>query len=1163
MNKYWNYKIIFVFLLFFILGMSPVKAVTVKWKRTSFSCSTTTGNWTCTSGTTSYYTFADQNTCINAAGCDVEATPKWKPTACSTTTGNWTCTSGTDSNYTFTDQNSCITSPDCDVATPTTKWKVTIGSCNTTTGNYTCTSGTTGDYTDYNSCIGAGGCDVVATLTNDECLQTCIDTGSCSSQTYCSDPKHSTGGNCFANGCIGSVSYGVCSCTPACKTECSAGWSKEYPSGSTITATSGCNCNNGGSCYQFSTAIATAKPTSATCNTTCPSPKTLTCTGTKSNCINSQPAGCTANYNCCDCETPQEIGCISDYGCDDKNSCTNDKCNLNTGDCSNTDNKTCACYTTCPLGKTHKTECLAGYTESNCAAIAQPAGCTSTYTCCDCNTSTPTTKWKTGTCNTTTGNYTCTSGTTSYYTIADQNTCINAAGCDVAGGVIPTTPPGTGGSNWGKVSCDTTTGNYNCMSCTASVTCTFASQSECADSYGCEITIGGCYTCDNLKSYYPGYTSDSSLGCPSAGWVSNNCGGEITCYDCECFTSTDCGDYYAERDCMAGRCENHLCFYEHIFGCIRPTSTPQPIRNCTPTPIDCAARGYQDELGCGSGPPENLSYYELQLWCDAGENRNKSWCGGSENFGIPVSLWDTCNNWRRCYDCPTPCPTAGVCPTCRTSSLDVQNGSCGTNTCEANCSTTCVGDSCNAPPVIDNLVIKNNLGSPVSTETGSKNQICQSDFNDIDGKNSRQVTFEVSAHDPDGINDIANITVTWNGRNLSRLSAIGPVTAFGGTFDSTWNNSETYSLGVIVVDSAGNTASGSPRSFKIWDCKVPVSGSIYDNSDGSLNCSTPLDPAKKISENINFTSLTFVDASGNKSMDIIELSSYNSGLNPLIWGKNYGYAFNSGLAVADLSMKVNGLNMCQSELNLATNPPVDPYAINPSVTADFIGVADQDPWWQANNGGVISNIQINSRVPVTCTTDDCKISLSGLVSAPLIDNSGKSENDSQSWFYGGIDTTNTNAKLADVNKNYSYFYKQYFVKNGIGTILTGDINMSNIGGTGIYFIDGNLTINSNKTINPGDFLMIIVRGDITVNQDVTQVDGILVANNINATGTSSDKLEFNGSLFASGTINFSRTYTVKSTNNTFPAVKVNYRPEFVFKIPGKVAQILSNWQWGN
>ncbi|MDD4937770.1 MAG: dockerin type I repeat-containing protein [Candidatus Shapirobacteria bacterium] len=94
--------------------------ISTKWKVTADSCNTTTGNYTCTSGTDSSFTFADEASCIASDGCDVVlATTKWKVTAdsCNTTTGNYTCTSGTDSSFTFADEASCVASDGCDLVT--------------------------------------------------------------------------------------------------------------------------------------------------------------------------------------------------------------------------------------------------------------------------------------------------------------------------------------------------------------------------------------------------------------------------------------------------------------------------------------------------------------------------------------------------------------------------------------------------------------------------------------------------------------------------------------------------------------------------------------------------------------------------------------------------------------------------------------------------------------------------------------------------------------------------------------------------------------------------------------------------------------------------------------------------------------------------------------
>jgi len=124
-------------------------------------------------------------------------------------------------------------------------------------------------------------------------------------------------------------------------------------------------------------------------------------------------------------------------------------------------------------------------------------------------------------------------------------------------------------------------------------------------------------------------------------------------------------------------------------------------------------------------------------------------------------------------------------------------------------------------------------------------------------------------------------------------------------------------------------------------------------------------------------------------------------------------------------------------------------------------------------------------------------------------------------------------------------------------------DMSQIGTSGVYFVDGNLNINSNNTIASNKSLMIVVNGDINVSNSVTQVNGILVAKNIGATGLNNSQLVFNGSLYAENTIDLSRGFTTKRLNNANPAVKVIYNPEMIFKLPPETSKILTNYKWGN
>lgn len=527
-------------------------------------------------------------------------------------------------------------------------------------------------------------------------------------------------------------------------------------------------------------------------------------------------------------------------------------------------------------------------------------------------------------------------------------------------------------------------------------------------------------------------------------------------------------------------------------------------------------------------------------------------------------------------DCNTPKGTVNYIPDC----------SCNFNEADVNCYSnpdcecdTCTGgvpgadDFCyaivNNPPVFGGLVVKNNENTVVNVEDASnRNQICNvSDFN-----KSRLVTFEVIASDADGINNISSITLTWNGMNIPRLSNIGSVTVFGwnsSEIPSSFNSSSTYPLVVTITDNYGAVAntSGFSRSFKIWDCKIPISGMIYD----AIGASLPLCPTNgfnNLSDRtiLNFTSLGFYGDDDVEMTVNADGVSYTSGSNALTWGVNsYIPVFNDSISLSSKTIRVKRSSdsnwSCPSWYVDTTI--IDPYSNSVSINADFSGILNQDPWWQTNDGGVISNNRISGRVPITCNVN-CEIGVNSLVVAPEVENETiRSLENSQNWAYHN----DTSIRLVNVNTNYNYFYNQFFVRKGMGTIFSGDKTINNISELGsdanfIYFINGDLTITGDIK-NTNNFLMIIVNGDITVSQDVRQVDGILVANNIFAGGANDYQLVFNGSLFALNDIIFSRDHVNRAFNNSEAAVVVRYKPELIFNVPGEVTKVLTNWQWGN
>ncbi len=582
-------------------------------------------------------------------------------------------------------------------------------------------------------------------------------------------------------------------------------------------------------------------------------------------------------------------------------------------------------------------------------------------------------------------------------------------------------------------------------------------------------------------------------------------------------------------------------------------------------------------------------------YCSSDLVQDTSVCGrgalGCNNiYGTKANIDGICGGYNQGVVLSQPTSSTGLCSYSTSISGPTLSGTTWGWWCNGQCGGVdqyCYAIQDTHPILSSNtFAIQNTNSDEVYSEavtyggnTINANHICQSSF--IDDKTAR---FVVTYYDPQGADDIDRIDLKLG------TTVFGKYNMYGGSYNisrsgdyatATFNIPDNLSFSNVpqtiktiaydVDTSIGDSGEDDTgRYFKYWNCQVPVSGTVYDSSLGNVQCSTGDGFSTVIADIVNFKNLTFTlsGGSGAKSMKINSPSTYYSESgNHLIWGKEYiSYEFNSDiLMVVDpnfMTMRLNGGGSCQSTINLTDNSTVDPYKDGPTLKADFTGIVDQEPWWQTE-GGVISNDKINTRIPVTCI-DPCSSSLTsniGFVSSEEVENSGKDKDNVFSWRYSG-----PSAKLANSNYGYDYFYNQYFVKKGVGITLVGNKNIADITGTtGIYFIDGNLNINADKTIDPTGFLMLIVKGDINVGNGVNQIDGILVANNIGATGTSQNDnpLIFNGSLYAANMVNFSRSFLTKRNNNTAPAVKIVYNPRMIFNLPGEISKGLTSWQWGN
>ena len=356
------------------------------------------------------------------------------------------------------------------------------------------------------------------------------------------------------------------------------------------------------------------------------------------------------------------------------------------------------------------------------------------------------------------------------------------------------------------------------------------------------------------------------------------------------------------------------------------------------------------------------------------------------------------------------------------------------------------------------------------------------------------------------------------------------------------------------------------RSFKVWDCKVPVSGAMYDGTveEGGDVC---IDGFSEKVEADFYDSLTFRRL-GNNPEDFemtVNSPDYESDGNSLDWGFSYNHLFgnldgdseNILLKVTD----VGGSSSCDALLNLGTR--VDPYSTLPSAVVDFALAVNPDPWFQSIDGGVQAGGNFTNTVPVTCASNpDCVEAsvISGLLAAGGSMNKGCSD-----CSFASPDTW-VNKNMVTGSFAYQYFYNEYFAKLGQGTTMSGESTMTDLGeeAKGIYFIDGDFFVDKNNTLTTAssDYLIIIAKGRIIFEEDVDVSSGIFIADgDIEARGEGSSNLTIEGMLFSTnGNVRLSRGYINRSMNRSNPGVLVLFRPDYLFKLPGEITRVLSGWR---
>jgi hypothetical protein len=565
-----------------------------------------------------------------------------------------------------------------------------------------------------------------------------------------------------------------------------------------------------------------------------------------------------------------------------------------------------------------------------------------------------------------------------------------------------------------------------------------------------------------------------------------------------------------------------------------------------------------------------------RIHCDLPTDLNGNYvkCSGNPNCSVNGGSL-TCNNWKSCSN--TDFATFTILP----------------------------------PPSLTAFTIRRASDwGYMPKDTTNRSQTC--DLYLADSTLPRRVVYVANVYNPAGYENINTVEIRWLGNptkimNMAFQSSgsanSATYTVFSNLepddnknlaygFEIRMTNDDGDSSGWVSIKTDPNTlgtvnsnpALNTERQLKIWDCQVPVTGTLYNDISQSAMCASNWsEMLVKLSPGAGFNALKFTDISNPsiwKTMSVTPPADYFSSSGAgLIWGKSYISVFNNGsyptnpmgdllasgikTKIADLGKNPNSIFCPTGQTFDLGGTVIDPYSSEPGARIVFSFIEDQESWYQVIGAGVKSKSDLEYGVPVTAPVSSRSLTLgnstldNGLVSGISFTNINGNSNDEFGFPNNWWVSRNTN----DLDSyNYNYFYNNFLVKAGVGVTGTDWVAKP---ADGIYFVKNDLSIDSNFTLaNPNQrTMMVIVNGDINIAANVTRLDGIYMADgNISVGGTSVDQLNINGMLYAGGSVRLNRGFTDKTDNNTTPAVKVNYSPGLIFNLGPGVLRVLSGWR---
>ncbi len=496
-------------------------------------------------------------------------------------------------------------------------------------------------------------------------------------------------------------------------------------------------------------------------------------------------------------------------------------------------------------------------------------------------------------------------------------------------------------------------------------------------------------------------------------------------------------------------------------------------------------------------------------------------------------------------------PTVGLCNKGDPTEVTL-SGTTYSWSCVSDCNG--IADLCSAiydvPPVpsVTPIPIPPTSTDPAPNPSGGQRlHNCQ--FN-----NPNLVTIKIGVTDPNGISDVAGVYLRFSGLSTEygpvKPSAAGVVTF---NIDITSMPDGVYTVQAKADDVHDNLTSGwvsLPYTFKKWDCLVNVSGTFYDGSDVPISCAADSGYSNPIPSELSFDFRYTIGTSSPRNMTVNSPNFNSDTNNRLYWTSPVDYQplLINFPGTNPTQARVNGVCYNTSSLDAGI---ADPFAPNPSLSVQYSSIMDQEAWYLVGGGAIVAKGIVTNYIPATCT-NNCRTTNDMILSAKTASLSPYDKAETENQVYDN--------KVLNL-KPYSYdaLKRQYLSTKGVGSTTLSDATWSQLPiKQGVIFVNGDLTIDTN--IITTDLVMIIAKGTIIVNPTVTRVDGILMGNNISIGGQSANQLIINGSIYSLGDVTLNRSFEPKKLNNATPAIKIEYNPSLIFKLPAKMIQAISRWR---